>query len=162
MKIEYTTDIKGGNFSQEIREKLADDLRHLEGKSVTLTIEPITINRSDKQNRYYFGCVIEAEKQCFKERYGEIFTKNEIHEFNKSKFFQREIYDAYINEVMVFPGSSKRFSTVEFEEKLEMIRRYFEVKFNWYIPAPNEKKLIFSSDEVQHSGTNRESGVNSL
>lgn len=148
MRIEYSTKIQGGNFLKETRDKLSIDLQHLEGKEVTISIEPFIKHRSNKQGRYYWGCIVEEQKQCFKERLGELFHKNEIHQFNKINFFKREIYDKYINEVIVFPGSTTRFSTLEFEEKLEMIRRYFETKFNWMIPAPHEQKLIFTNDEI--------------
>lgn len=148
MRIEYTTKVQGGSFLQDTVDKLSIDLQHFEGKEITLSIEPINTYRSERQNKYYWGCVIEEERNCFKERFGEIISKSECHFFNKSRFFVREILDPYINEVIVFPKSSTLFSTAEFEEKLEMIRRYFETKFNWHIPAPNEPKLIFTNDEV--------------
>lgn len=148
MRIEYTTVIKNGVLPRDISDKLAIDLVYLDEKEVTLSIEPTNTSRSDKQNRYYFGCVVEEERKCFRERWGEIVSKEEIHAWNKSKFFVREILDPFINEVIVFPKSSTLFSTTEFEEKLELIRRYFETKFNWYIPAPNETKLIFTNDDI--------------
>src|SRR3972149_465004 len=103
MRIEYTTVIKNGNLDREVIDKLFLDLKHFDGKSVIVSVEPIVNHRTERQNKYYFGCVIEEERGCFKERFGELFTKEEIHAFNKAKFFQKEIYDPYINEVMVFP-----------------------------------------------------------
>jgi len=45
-------------------------------------------------------------------------------------------------EVVKLPGSTKDQSTVSFEEKLDEIRQWFWLNFEFRIPLPNEHLLL--------------------
>ena len=55
--------------------KLNEAFRAFEGKDVIVTIEKRKSKRSEQQNKYYWACVIEDERACIKEQWGELWSK---------------------------------------------------------------------------------------
>jgi len=115
----------------------ATGLKDLIGKPVRLTIEP-KIKRSLNQNSFYFGNFIESQIECFKERFGETYRKEQIHEFNKNNFWGSEqVLDT--GEIIKIPCSSTGFSKLEWEEKLDTIRQWFRQNMDWELGYPNQQ-----------------------
>ena len=103
---------------QEIIEKLKnysdDDLFEFSKKTEKTS-------RSLAQNRYYFGVVV----RMVSDHHG--YTVVEAHELIKQCF-----------SLKTTTGLSK----VEFMQIIELIRDYWNAKFNFYIPLPNEVKEL--------------------
>ncbi len=131
-----------GEISNFKRKEIGRALNEFRGKNVTLTVERKYNKRSNQQNKFYFGCIIEEEIQCFKEFWGEIYTKDQIHEWNKTMFWAEE--KIVNDEVVKKPCSSTPFTTVQWEEKIELIRQWFYLKFEWVMPLPNQQTEIFN------------------
>lgn len=142
MKLTYTSLVKDGRLQKNVSERIANDLRQYEDKYVIIEIERRRSKRSDLQNAYYFGCVVEEQMACFKERWGEIYSKNQVHDWNKANIFCTEHIDSATGEIFKIPGSSASKNKMEFEERMEQIRQFFWNRFEWQIPLPNQQLTI--------------------
>ena len=142
MKHEFFSDVKEGKLQQNVRKLIADLLPSFNDKRVRVTIERLTSKRSLQENRYYFGCVVPEEAQCFKEMWGEIYNKERVHLFNHNMFFYDEMLNEKTGEIIKIPRSSASYKVSEFELKMEEIRQYFELNFDWKISLPNEQKQM--------------------
>lgn len=134
--------VKDFKLQSNVRTQIADSIKKYEGKYIVLTIEKRKSKRSDLQNAYYFGCVVEEQRACFKERWGEIHSKTAVHDWNKANIFCTEHIDESTGEVFKIPGSSAAKNKTEFNERMEMIRQYFWDKFEWQIPLPEQQLTI--------------------
>lgn len=92
--------------------------------------------RSLAQNAYYFGVVIPSQIAAHKERHGLFLSKQQVHEFNRSNFFCVTVYNGATGLSMNIPTSTTLYNTKEFNEKLEIIRQYYELNMDWVIPEP--------------------------
>lgn len=140
-KFTYFGTAKSGSLDipAAVRDEMKLQLLSWEGSAVEITIEKFYDNRSNRQNKYYFGVVVQAQIACMRERFGEIVGVAAMHTFNKSNFFCKEIVDHGTGSVFKLPGSSRNLTTFEFEECLEKIRQFFHSEFDWSIPLPNEE-----------------------
>lgn len=131
MKVQQFTSVdKNGTL-------IVNGLKDLIGQPVRVTIEP-KIKRSVPQNSFYWGNFIQGQIECFKERFGEVYRKEQLHEWNKINFWgDEQILDS--GEVIKIPCSSTKFSKLEWEEKLDNIRAWFMQNMDWTINYPNEQ-----------------------
>ena len=138
-KYEFFSDVKeDGTLQKNAKLAIAEVLRSYVGKRIRVSIEKVKNTRSHRQNRYYWGCVVEEQRDCFLERWGEIWTKDEVHDWNKSNIWNTELVNEDTGEIIKKPGSSAAQTVGEFEEKMEKLRQYFQLNFDWMIPLPNE------------------------
>jgi hypothetical protein len=88
--------------------------------------------RSDKQNAYYWGVVI----QMLCDNLG--YFPDEVHELLKMKFWgTKEIID-FEGKIKIIGNSTTTTNTKDYEIKLEMIRIWALQEFGIDIPKPNE------------------------
>lgn len=128
--------IYGRHFmDQELLEKYADG-------QVKIEISKWRKPRSNRQNAFYFYIFLQSEIDCFKERWGELHSKEDMHEFNKSKFWGDEKLIEATGEIITMPGSSAAQSTVEFEERLENTRQWFRQNLDWELPYPKSQEEL--------------------
>ena len=134
--IYHLTNMKTYEFRGEIKDgelKLRDfkafnrAKESLEGEEIFLSLEKWYKKRSDRQNRYYWGHVIDELKKFSGH------SRQEIHKFLKKKFLTSvEVLGEDI------PGSTKDLDTVEFEEYMRQIRQWASSELNVVIAQPNE------------------------
>lgn len=139
---EYFSNVVLDNLQLNVRQQIANDLKLHNGKKLHIVIKRVSGTRSDRQNRYYWGCVIQSQIDCFQERWGEIWDKDEVHDWNKNNVWGNEFFDKKTGEIFKKPGSSKTKSKIEFEERMEKLRQFFELNFEWRIALPNEQLEI--------------------
>jgi hypothetical protein len=90
-------------------------------------------SRSDRQNRYYWSCVVGT----ISDHTG--MTPEDTHDALKQMFLSRVVFvpvEGGVQEVTVGRSSSV-LKTHEFEEYLEKIRRWASADLNLVIPDPN-------------------------
>lgn len=114
------------------------DLKAFAGKAIRITIEA-KAKRSNPQNAFYWGNFIQCQIDCFKERWGETYRKEQMHEWNKANFWGTEHIIEETGEVVKMPCSSTVYNKTEWEEKLENIRQWFRQNMDWEIGHPNEQ-----------------------
>lgn len=118
--------------------KLNEAFKSFEGKDVIVTIEKRKSKRSEQQNKYYWACVIEDERACIREHWGDIFSKDDMHFFNKLYFFGDEKVIESTGDIIRVPKSSITTKS-DFSEAIEKIKQFFLLQFNYRIREPNEE-----------------------
>lgn len=106
------------------------------GKDVQITMESRTENRSNPQNRYYWGVCIPLIRAAINDL-GNEFSKLETHEFLKSKFNCKEveIQDGHYIDV---PLSTRKLDTIGFMDYITKIQRFSDEMLGIYIPDPDK------------------------
>ena len=117
-----------GNLRLYQPERYEEYILSLDG-DVELTLEKVKKQRSNNQNRYYWGVVVEL----LSKELG--YTTEETHEALKYKFLMVE------KGVLPTVKSTTDLTTQEFEEFMSRVREWSSVFLNCYIPDPNEVKL---------------------
>lgn len=107
------------------------DLQQYEGQDAFLIIKPYKDNRSDNQNRYYWGVVI----KLLADELG--YLPEEMHEVLKQKFLVSRIVKVGNTEYSI-PDSSSTLNTTEFEDYLSQIRTWASQELELLIPQPND------------------------
>ena len=117
--------------------KLNEAFKSFEGKDVIVTIQKRKSKRSEQQNKYYWSCVIEDERACIREHWGDIFSKDDMHSFNKVYFFGEEKVIEATGDIVRVPKSSITTKS-DFSEAIEKIKQFFQLQFNYRIREANE------------------------
>lgn len=98
-------------------------------------VRPFRKDRSDNQNRYYHGVVV----NLISDHLG--YSADETHEVLKSLFLSHQkIYKGNKSNYMPvsITKSTATLKTTEFEDYLKKIREWAYVEFGLTIPLPNE------------------------
>lgn len=141
--IEIYTDVTDAGVLRESAIKtLKRGIPLLKSKHVRIRIEVVSKTRSSQENRYYWSGYLQSQIDCFLERWGEIWTKEECHTWNKNNIWGTEFIDEETGVIYKKPGSSATKKTTEFELCLEKGRQFFFTNFDWVIPMPNEQLTI--------------------
>lgn len=138
MKLEIYTEVLNGSITRN-RKALKDALNQFDGVSIKITIEKKKRNRSNPQNRYYHGVIVTSWQQLLRDEWGEIYSKEETHQFLKMNFGCDEQVNYETGEVLRKPRSTTVNSTVEMEEFHEICRQKAFEMFGAIIPLPNEQ-----------------------
>jgi len=102
-----------------------EHIKSLDGKFIQLVVRRYRTNRSNNQNRYYFGIVI----KILGDELG--YMPDEMHEALKWKFLRK-------GGKLETVKSTSSLTTIEFEEYLELIRIWALRDLEIAIPLPNE------------------------
>lgn len=123
-----------GVFHMKRKNDLSGLIRSLKDGLYLITIEKVYDARTNPQNRYYWGVVVKAYVQGVLEEWGEVVGIQEAHESLKAMFCftEREVG----GEVFKVISSTRKFSTVQFNEYIENCRRFIAEYFNLETPDP--------------------------
>lgn len=119
----------------------SEDLKDFHDKEVRLIVE-LKSKRTEVQNAFYWGNFIPAQIECFKERFGEKYRKQQMHDWNKLNFWGEERLNELTGEMIMMPESSTAQSTTEWEEKLENCRQWFRQNMSWELPYPEKQSKL--------------------
>lgn len=119
---------------------LANHLNDLPDSRYRIRIEKAN-QRSLPQNSFYWGIVIPFVQDGLK-HLGHDITKEETHEFLKSKFNYYEIVNENTGECVSIPKSTKRLSKIEFGEYIAKIQQFAAEFLNIVIPDANQQSQI--------------------
>lgn len=148
----YQFDIhEDGSIHIRGKAKFLEDMKHFKGQTLIAEFRKPKKSRTLKQNSFYFGNFIQSQIDCFKEMWGESYSVEQIHTWNKNNVFCEEIIDEETGEVFKMPQSSTKVGSKEWEEKLDMCRVFFQDKFNWILPFPETQSEMFIDPEALHN-----------
>lgn len=136
--VTFESTVTNGRFEPLVAETIRQLLRRMEGKRLRLKISRWTRQRSDRQNRYYWGVVVEMVWQMFLE-YGNDMTKEEVHDFLKGPevgALFTEVMDPR-GEIHRVPLSTTKLTTVSWEDYMTKCRAW-AARMGLQIPEPNE------------------------
>ena len=137
-KITITTQIEGGQFRRN-RSRIIEAVRAFEGKTVEVTIRRATKQRSNNQNRYYWGVIVPIWQDLLLKEWGELRDKEYVHELLKANCGYLERVNETTGEVLRVPKSTSENTTVEQEEYHIACRLLAHDMFGVEIPLPNEQ-----------------------
>lgn len=137
MLISVQSSVYNGKLSDQARQMIMQTLRNMEGKQIEIVVKEKKRKRSLSQNAFYWGCVIPAITNMFRE-HGNSVDNEQVHEFLKSEVGK-------MNQTIVLPdgevkeicGSSAALKTMEFEDYLTKVRAW-AAEWGVVIPLPNE------------------------
>lgn len=93
--------------------------------------------RSDRQNRWYWPCVVTAFAQYLTEQDFEITTKEQAHEVLKAKFVTVDVINKSTGEILgQRVRSTTELSTAEFSDYCERCRAWLLEFFGIVVPDP--------------------------
>ena len=125
----FPGEVKQGTLVLDNRAKFQKFLHGFEGKKVEIILRKRKKQRSDQQNRYYWGAVIDILGKTFG------YEPEEMHEALKFKFLQ---IDSSIQPGLISAQSTTKLSTVEFMDYIAKIQRWAAQEFQIYLPDPNQ------------------------
>lgn len=105
-------------------------LSHFKKGIVEVIVRTISKDRSDRQNRYYWGAVLPIISSDTG------FTKEELHQIFRNKFLRYG--KTYKGRNYNFSRSTTDLTTIEFEEYLDKIRIFSAAELGIVVPLPNE------------------------
>jgi len=143
MKIQIRTSVLKGKFKRNINQ-IVEAVSSFEGKECLFTIEPIKKNRSNQQNRFYWGTVITLVQHGLKEATGEYRTAENIHYNILLKMFapEKELVNIESGQILTEKISSSEMTTTQFMEYILEIQRWASEFLNIDIPNPNEEVTL--------------------
>jgi len=131
MKLEYYSDVKGGNLQTNVRKKIAEELKQFEGKRVQVRIEKLKSKRSIQQNRYWWLAMTILGNELG-------YSKEETHQLMKFKFLKRERVVEKTGEILEYIESTTTLSKSDFADMVsEMVR--WAANMGIIIPLPGEQ-----------------------
>lgn len=114
------------------KKKLYEVLKSRKPKVYNIEIKEYRKDRSNNQNKYYWGVVI--KELCNHTGY----NADEMHEVLKAKFNPKELVFKQTGESVKIGGSTADMNTFEFEAYLEQIRIFSLTELDVLIPLPNQ------------------------
>jgi hypothetical protein len=145
-KLQVRTTVKNGKL-QEHSDVIAQAVASHEGKLINVTIERYYKKRSNKQNRYYWGVIIEHWKNILREQWGEVLTAKEVHSFLKTNLNFEEYVDPDTGEILTNPmtkgairkpKSTTENTTITQEDYHKSCRDLAWEMFEYPIPKPKK------------------------
>lgn len=117
----------GGKAIMDTPERVWEYIKTLDGNRIEVVIRKARSQRSNQQNRYYHGIVLELLSQHTG------YTPDEMHEICKYQFLKQGGDGKF-----EYIKSTTKLNTAEFETYLENIKRWAVDILGLVIPDPNE------------------------
>jgi len=116
--------------------KIRREVAEFSGKEIEVTFRRKRKHRSDPQNRYYWGVVVEMIRAGMKDM-GDTVTPDQVHEFLKWRFLREQRIDESTGEVLYeYAGSTAKLKTAEFGEYIEKCCQFAAEMLGVSIPLP--------------------------
>ena len=94
--------------------------------------------RSNDQNGWLWGCIYPLMLDAMIDAGWEFTNVEQLHEFFKAQMTADEVVNRETGEIVKFPSSTSRMSTVEFSAYCEKLREYAREYLNVEIPDPDK------------------------
>ena len=133
-----------GNVTQDGILKLWDrvqfsrDVKAFTGYDIKLTLSVAGKNRSNSENRYYWGVIVRWFTRLNYDVSGEWITDTEVHEKLKRACNPVDEFNEDMGKSVIVGGSTAKMTTIEFEDYAERCRMYIFECFDFMPPLPNE------------------------
>lgn len=139
--------VDGGKLIKN-RNQIEEAIAQYEGKEITLVLKRFFKKRSNKQNSYYHGVIVEHWKNILLQEWGEVLNHDQVHEFLKAnlsyeEFFDEDTGELLMNEITGLPirklKSTTKNTTFDQEQYNEACRQLAFNMFGYQIPLPDPK-----------------------
>ena len=136
-KMEFAALVTNGKLPRQTGQNIARLIAQMDGEHILITVAEQKRQRSNPQNRYYWGVVVAMVRQMFID-YGTPVSAEQVHEYLKMNV--GKMIDMLIDpkgNPAPFLRTTTKLSTQEFEDYMEKIRAW-AAGFGLIIPLPNE------------------------
>ncbi len=109
--------------------------------------------RSLRQNAYYHGVVVPMVRQgLFDAGYMEVTENEDAHEIIKHLFLKKKYASDTNGDEVVITGSTRKLTTVEFNQVLAEVIQWAAAYLSIVIPDPNSAYALLSDyvEELEH------------
>jgi hypothetical protein len=140
MKYEIRSNVLNGNLKRN-RNLILNALKSFEGQEVILTIQKARKSRTNPQNSFYWGVVLQLVQSGLKDATGEFRSVENIHYNILLKMFapENEIVNIETGECITEKITSSEMTTTQFAEYIMEIQKWSAEFLGISIPNPNEK-----------------------
>lgn len=107
------------------------------GKDFKMEIKLIRGQRSNPQNRWYWGCIVPTMQRLINQ-FGQNFTADETHEYLKAEFNYKEI-EVTEGHFIKVPRSTTELDKTDFTVYADKIIAFAAQMFGENIPLPEEQ-----------------------
>ncbi len=136
-RLEYIGGVEAGKLPALTSNQIRNALPLFNGKTIMITIEERKKQRTLKQNRFYFGPMIQAVRLWLLDK-GMVFSAVDVHEYLWRNVLKE-------TEIVVMPDgstferrlSSTNSTTKKWEERMDIIRAWAAQR-DLQLPFPNE------------------------
>lgn len=142
--MEFLSKIENGKLSFLNENKVKSFISSMEGRDVVINIKKHKKNRSNAQNRWYWGIALKKITQDLYNIQGELFSKEEIHAYHKSVITSTKFNTLNVlgTEVMIFNDiSTKSMNTIQFNNFKQSIQNHWAIR-GIDIPDPQEENFM--------------------
>lgn len=140
-ELDVICEIEDGKINTIIRKKFAQYVADLEAagfKALSLTARPFKPTRTSKQNRYYWGVIVDTFRTILEDA-GQSMHPSGVHEALASEVgMLKKIAFGFDGQPIVYTQSTTDLTTVEFENYMEKCRAFAAAQYGLVIPLPNE------------------------
>lgn len=144
VKIEQYGFVKDGELKILNRKRMDAEIKAFPNCDVQIIIKKKG-KRSNPQNRYYWGIVIDAIRREFLRR-GDKYTPEEIHEGLKAKFNPKSTGDKETGDVLFITGeTTTEMNKDEFGEYLNRIIEWVNKNLEIEIPEAGKQTEMFAA-----------------
>lgn len=143
MKLEITTSIVNGLFKRN-RNLVLNAIKSFNDKDVVITFSKPKKNRSNNQNRYYWGLVLPLIQNGLLDATGELRSIDNIHYKILLPLFAptNEIVNKDTGECITERLTSSDLTTTQFCEYIIEIQKWSAEFLSIDIPSPNEDNML--------------------
>lgn len=141
-QIVINTRIEGGKFKRNNR-LLKHAIQEFEGKEIEIIFKRKYKQRSDNQNRAYWGLYLPFFKELFLDSWGEIKSKEEIHEILKFTCNYEEKINPVTGEIIRIAKSTTELTTSGWMEYELQLKQFALDYFNAVLPEPGQTEFNF-------------------
>lgn len=136
-KIQYIGIKEDGKAFRVVNSKLlTEELNRLSKGKYRLTVEKYRKNKSNPQLGYLFACVYPIVLRGLNDAGWEFTSVNEVDEYCKSMFAEREVLNRNTGEIIKVPGLKRNFTTTDMMAYISAIQSWAAEFLNIEIPDP--------------------------
>lgn len=137
-QVVINTRIEGGKFKRN-NHLIKHAIQEFEGKKIEIIFKRKYKQRSLNQNRFYFGVTLEFFQQLFLEAWGEIKSKEEIHEILKFTCNYEEKINPATGEIIRIAKSTTELTTSGWMDYELQLKQFSMDYFNAVLPTPDQQ-----------------------
>lgn len=136
-QVVINTRIEGGKFKRN-NALIKHAIKEFEGKEIEIIFKRKYKQRSIPQNKTYWGLYIPFFQQLFLEAWGEIKSKEEIHEILKFTCNYEEKINTATGEIIKVARSTTELTTSGWMDYELQLKQFAKDYFNSILPEPNK------------------------
>lgn len=136
------TRIEGGKFKRN-NHLIKHAIQMFEGKEIEIIFKRKYKQRSLQQNKFYWSILLEFFQQLFLESWGEIKSKEEIHEILKFTCNYEEKINPATGEIIRIAKSTTELTTSGWIDYEQQLKQFALDYFNAILPEPGQSEFNF-------------------